>query len=238
MSYESDQLTLCPTCGSKYYLENYPVQGTSICTNCGHEATSISLKVIQEDIDDTSCTCSSCGKEQDEKPLFDKDHRIVFKCKTCGKLDGYLLLPSTWKDNEDLDDNDYDGISVINAKTEGKLIYPGYSAKKEVTALECLKEFETLINEKKEIMMKMGVDFQTINLATAKATNHLAHKGPFTDKQLKHVFPAAFILAQSNLLDFGKLKGTKLTERQLAEIFDVDRKTTRKWKDALKNDTG
>jgi len=117
-------------------------------------------------------------------------------------------------------------------------VYPGYSSKKEPIAIGCIKEFETLINEKRAILLNMGVDFKTIKLAIEKANSYLTNKGPFTDKQLKHIFPATIILSQSNLLGLGKLQGTKINERQLEEIFDADRKTTRKWKDILENELG
>ncbi len=235
----SVQLMLCPACGSKNHLENYPVQGSSTCVDCGHEVTSVALNVIQEDLEDIPSICTSCGKDNEvEEPIFDEGTKVVYKCTACGKLDGYLLLPPTFQENEVLNDIEFDGLSVIIAKTEGKLVYPGYSNEKEQNALGCFTEFETLINEKKETMKKLGVDFQTINLAIEKANNYLAHKGPFSDKQLKHIFPAALILAQSNFLGLGKLQGTKLTERKLEEIFRTNRKTTRKWKDALEKDVG
>ena len=84
------------------------------------------------------------------------------------------------------------------------------------------------IREKREIMSNMGVDFLTIKFATEKAIDFAEKKGPFTEKQLKQVFPAALILVQSNLLGSEKLKGMKLTERQVEEIFGTNRKTTRK----------
>jgi hypothetical protein len=41
-------------------------------------------------------------------------------------------------------------------------------------------------------------------------------------------------LAQEDLLRMDKFKGTRITERQMEEIFNTDRKTTRKWKKTLK----
>ena len=163
MEDNSIQLILCPLCGSTDYLENYPVEGASTCTDCGHEVTSVSLNEIQGEIEDVSSICTSCGKDNEaEKPIFEKYNKYVYKCTLCGKLEGYLMIPPTFGDNERINDNDFDGLSVTIAKTEGQLIYPGYSSKKEPNATGCIKEFETLINEKKEILMNMGVDFKTI----------------------------------------------------------------------------
>ena len=59
-------------------------------------------------------------------------------------------------------------------------------------------------------------------------------KGNFTNKQLETIFSAAIALAQDDLIRMGKFNGKKITERQMEKIFNVDRKTTRKWKKTLK----
>jgi len=106
MKDNSIQLTLCPSCGSTYYLENYPVQGTSTCTDCGHGVTSVSLIEIQGEIEDVSSICTSCGKDNEaEDPIFEEDNKFVYKCAVCGKLEGYLMLPPTFWDDERIDDN-------------------------------------------------------------------------------------------------------------------------------------
>ena len=232
--YNLAQFTLCPKCGSTDYLENYPTQGKSICTKCGHQATPLMLKVIQEDFEGIPSACSSCGKE-DEKalPFFEAGDKVVYKCKACGKLDGYLLLPITFSSEIGIYDNTFDGKSLAQAKAEGKLVYSNYSSKKKPTPTNYLND---QINEKKELLTKMGVEIETINFAMEKAINHLTHKQSYTDKQLKHIFPAALILAQNSLSGLGKFKGSKLNERQLEEIFETNRKTTRKWKEILEKE--
>jgi hypothetical protein len=227
----SAQFILCPKCGSTDYLENYPTQGNSTCTKCGHQATPLMLKVIQEELEGIPSACSSCGKEdENSSPFFSSRDKVVYKCKACGKLDGYLLLPVVFNYEDGIDDNRFDGKSLRQAKTEGKLVYPNHSNKKKLTPTNYVKD---QIDEKKEILSKMGVDFETINFAIEKAINHLTHKQLYTDKQLEHIFPAALILVQNSLSGLGKLKGSKLNERQLEEIFKTNRKTTRKWKEIL-----
>ena len=228
------QFTLCPKCGSTNCLENYPTQGTSICTTCGHQATALMLKVIQEELEGIPSACPSCGKEdENSSPFFSSRDKVVYKCKACGKLDGYFLLPFIFSSEDDINDSTFDGESVANAKTEGKLVYPNPSNKKKLSPTNY---FEDQISEKKELLTKMGVEIETINFALEKAINHLTHKQPYTDKQLKHIFPAALILAQNSLSGLGKLKGSKLNERQLEEIFKTNRKTTRKWKEILEKE--
>jgi len=228
------QFTLCPRCGSKTYLENYPIQNISICTRCQHEVTTITLIEIKETPQGTPSICTHCGKDgAEDNPFFEENHTIIYKCKACGKLDGYLLTTSLFS-MEEIDDNAYDGKTVQYAKVEGEL-YPKKPKHNQPPAIEYLTQ---LINSKKEAMAKMGVHPETINLATQKANNHLTQKQTYTDKQLKHIFPAAMILTQSELESLGKFKGKKLNERELEELFEADRKTTRKWKEILKSDVG
>lgn len=230
------ELKFCTNCGSTEYLENYPTQGTSICAECSHEITSIELNVIQEEIEELfpAYICPSCRKENDTKEaLFDDDGIIVFKCKACSKLYGYRILPTTGRDNEILDDNDFDQKAVAIAKKEGQLIYSAPASKKIKNSVVKRKQFEQIANEKSEIMKAIGVGFETINLAIKKARNFMVHEGPLTEKQLKCLFSACIVLTQNDLLGLGEFKGTRLSGRKIAEIFDVDRKTIRKWERIL-----
>ena len=90
------ELKLCPVCGSTEYMENYPTPDTAICEDCGHQITSIVLKEVSEEIEEqffAKRKCSSCEAEDPtEKPLFDDlsfFRVVVYKCKACGKLNGY-----------------------------------------------------------------------------------------------------------------------------------------------------
>jgi predicted RNA-binding Zn-ribbon protein involved in translation (DUF1610 family) len=237
MKENSLEFKLCPSCGSTQYLENYPTQGTSICAECGHEITAIALKVIQEEDEETSYACPSCGKENETKEALIDGYEVLLKCKACSKLYGYRILPSTGWDSETLDNNDFDRKAVAIAKTEGKLIYSVKSTKKEKKSVVNSKQLERIADEKTETLKTMGIRLEIINLAIEKARIFITNEGPFTEKQLKSLFSASFILTQSNLLESGEIRGKNLTECQIAEIFDVDRKTTRKWKKILRTGT-
>jgi len=78
------------------------------------------------------------------------------------------------------------------------------------------------------------VDPATIDLATWRVRSYLDLEGPLSEKQLQCLFSAEIALVQDELINEGKFKGNKVTERAMQEIFDVDRKTVRKWKAALK----
>jgi DNA-directed RNA polymerase subunit RPC12/RpoP len=115
----SDKFTLCPRCGSKYYLENYPIQNTQTCTQCQHEVTTISLIEIKETPEGLPSICTHCGKDgAQDRPFLEEDNTTIYKCKACGKLDGYLLQPFPYFREEEIDDNAYDGKTVQNAKAE------------------------------------------------------------------------------------------------------------------------
>jgi transcription initiation factor TFIIIB Brf1 subunit/transcription initiation factor TFIIB len=248
MSENPIEFKLCPDCGSIDYIENYPTPGASICETCGHEITTIALKEISEEIEErffAKRKCSKCGTQNlAEKPLFDdlaSFRVVVFKCKSCGKLDGYRIVPSTWADSEEINDGDFDGMSAVIAKTEGQFLFSASAAEKITKALKdkerdpmelCKKRFQRLIEEKSPKMFEMGMAELTIKIATWKANSYLNINGPITNKQLEHLLSAAIALTQENLADKGLLRGKKLTERQLAEIFSA-RNTTRKWKALL-----
>ena len=184
MSEKSLEFKLCPSCGSTEYIENYPTPGVSICEECGHEVTSIALKVIQEAEEETlfsKRSCPFCGdKSQTDDDLlfsngsFKSGEITVFKCSACGKLDGYRILPFTFAINEEVDDGDFSRKAVAIAKTEGHFIYSGSVSKKIVKALKekekdpveiCRKHFQLLAKEKSHKMLGIGVEPLTIDIA-------------------------------------------------------------------------
>jgi DNA-directed RNA polymerase subunit RPC12/RpoP len=256
MGEKSFEFKLCPSCGSTEFIEDYPTPGVSICEECGHEVTSVVLKVIPEAEEDalySKSTCPFCGAESpedDENVLFSENEDsilgggiIVFKCRACGKLDGYRVLPCTFDIDDGVNEENFNLKTVAIAKAEGQSIYSGSASKKIVKALKekeknpeeiCRKLFQRIAKEKSPKMLGLGVDPATIDLATWRVRIYADFNGPFSEKQLECLFSAEIALAQDEMLDKGEFKGKKITERVMEEIFDVDRKTIRKWKNLLK----
>ena len=231
---ESDSIEfgICPNCSSTEYLENYPSPGERICTRFGHKSEKIRLKIIEKpkEILDTCPFCGSEGEEDDT--LFEKDHVLVFKCKKCGKLDGYKFLVCL-----DLGygfEGVHDSFSLEIAKNEGKSIHPASKCrefkeelrKRENDPIEkCKNQLHYLIKSKRQEILAAGINNETIRIATLKAQSFIEQKGPLTSKKLSCLFAAALLITPGN----------KLTERQLEKIFGVTRKTIRKWKEILRN---
>ena len=138
----------------------------------------------------------------------------------------------------------FGGKAVAFAKTEGHFVYSASTAEKVAKALkekerdpmnQCERIFKQLVEQNSLKMLDMGVSAFTIGRVTYKVEDYLKHNGPVTDKQLEHLFSAIFTLTQDELENKGLLKGKRLTERKIAEIFSADRNTTRKWKKLLKD---
>lgn len=237
---------ICPNCGSTEYLEDYPVAGKTICANCFHEPVSLKLKVVQT-YGKIARDCPSCGKkrENDDILLFDDDTlTFVYKCTKCEKLQGYSTLDAGGLER---DDNDYDAFSAKIAQQEGKSVYTLSKAKDIARKLKrkergpiqkCKKRLSLLIREKNPIMKSVGIGSRTINKAMLEAQFFIEKNGPYTEKQLRSILSAAIYLAQEALMRRGKILKKEITERQLKSLFDVDRKTIRKWKRNLKENRG
>jgi transcription elongation factor Elf1 len=240
-----NEFTICPNCGSPEYMENYPTSGTSICAKCAHEIIKIPLKEMSEE-DILKQNCPFCGKEgEEDDTVFDKNNIMVFKCKGCGKLDGYwvTLQPTDTADGS-INTKKYKPKPVSLYKLEGNLpVYSEERAKEIARAIkkieknpkkQCEKKFKLLVHEKLYLMQQKGITSKNIERATTEASHFINRKGPFTKKQLESLLTAAILLAQDDLIRIGNFKSAKVTERQMENIFDVDRKTMRKWKKTLR----
>jgi len=238
------EFRICPNCGSTGYMEGYPVTGKRTCTKCGHENTKIKLKVIKTEREIMD-QCPFCGKEgEEDDTLFENDDTVIFKCKKCGKLDGYIYVFLDFPEYPDeISDRSYATLSVEIAKQEGKFINPASKyqefekrlRKKEKSPIEkCKKQLRLLIYDENQEMKTAGLSYKTIGSARRKVYSFLESEGPLTNKQLKSIFPAALLLVQnSDPINFGRILGKKVTERQLEGIFGVTRKTIRKWRKRL-----
>lgn len=238
-----NEFIICPNCGSAEYLENYPVPGTSICAKCAHEITKIKLKEVLED-DIYLQNCPFCGKEGEEgDTLFEEDHVIVYKCKGCGKLIGYrIALYPIYDPTKEFDENAFSGKAVAIAKKEGKSILSASKYAEIAKALKekeknpkekCKKQLHGLLREKTESLKAMGVTEQTLIRAFNEAQSYIEDKGVLTEKQLLLLICGSITYAENVQFRRREINERYATERALAELFNVDRKTIRKWKNLL-----
>ena len=244
-----DDFKICPSCGSTEYLEDYPVKGRTLCAKCGGKIVAINLKTIkteQEILDQ----CPFCGKEgQEDDTLFENDYTVIYKCTRCGRLDGYSFpAGSEVYDDGFISDVKYDTLSVKIAEQEGKLICPAARCQKYAKALrkkekehapigKCMKELNSLITDKASEMNKAGVNPETIKLLRWEVRGFLEREGPVTQKQLIAISAAALSLIQkSDQIYYKKSLGKKVTDCKLEKIFNVTRKTIRKWRKILQSD--
>jgi hypothetical protein len=237
---------ICSNFGSPEHLEDYPVKGQKLCTNCGHESIELQLK-IAETANEISDNCPFCGKEgEEDDTLYENESITIFKCKKCGKLDGYYL-PCMPTDNPyDFPfsfEGEYDSLSVKETEEEKNYIYPASKYKAFAKALQkkerdprekCKRQLDLQLYKIRQKMQQNGIEYETINRAKWKLYCFIEREGPFTEKQLQSQFSAAISLAQDELIRVGRFYGKKITQRQIKEIFNVDRKTIRKWKTVLK----
>jgi transcription elongation factor Elf1 len=239
MKTDSIEFRICPNCGSTDCIEDYPDKGKQICVKCGHKSVKIKLKVVETERE-ISDQCPFCGKEgEEDETLLETDNMIVFRCKKCGKLDGYKFPDVVEYDPEF--GRVYDSLSVKIAKQEGKSIYSARRAKefekslrkKEKDAVEkCKKRLNLLVHKKIREMNAAGISTETINSARRKVVDYLEGK-PVTHKQLTSLLAAAIYEAShEDLIGVSGFKriGEKVSHRQLEKIFGVTRKTIRKWR--------
>jgi hypothetical protein len=245
MNDKSLELSICPKCGSTEYFENFPAPGLSICVECGQEITRIQLREMAEE-EIIQQNCPFCGKEgEEDDTLFDEENILVYKCKRCGKLDGYRVALKPPDGTEPLPrqhstKRQKKPKPVSLYKLEGdEPVYSAEEAKKLVKILKnaekdprekCKRKLDNLISNLRQKMQQKGIEYETINRAKWKLQNFIDLKGPFTEKQLRSQFSAVVSLKQDELIRMGKFNGKRVTQRQIKEIFNVDRKTTRKWK--------
>jgi hypothetical protein len=238
-------IVICTNCSSTDCLENYPTIGQIICSKCGHEGTKIKLKVVGTS-DEILDNCPYCGKEGEEDDTFlDTDGLIIFKCKKCGKLDGYKYAYGQDDPNcygLDYDDQSYSLLQAKIAEQEGKHIFSDSKYRKMAKSLQkmqntpyekCKQLLKILINEKNQIIKSMGITEKTVTEAKQQAISFMASQKSLTERQLISLFSGAIMVSQEKLLRRSEIPKKETTERQLQYIFGIDRKTIRKWKRTL-----
>jgi transcription initiation factor TFIIIB Brf1 subunit/transcription initiation factor TFIIB len=243
-------IELCLNCGSDDYIEDYPEHGRNTCNNCGQETGKIKL-TLKGLKDGVPKNCSNCRKKmEDEDIFFEKlydqfvhNQIVVIKCTKCGSLFGHRVFDDSGDDYELYDDDSYDGLSVKIAGKEGRYGYSASAAKrfqKKLRKIEkspigkCQIKLRKLIKDKNYKMKKAGIYPITINLVTFEIQDFLNEKGPFTMKQLSSILGAAFSLLQrTDNTVYRSLIKIKIPDNHLEEIFDIKRKTIRKWRKIL-----
>ncbi len=248
MTNDLNEFTLCPNCGSTEYIEDYPTPGTSLCEECGHEIIKVPLKELREnDID--SQNCPFCGKESEQiETLYEDDFVLVFKCKNCKKLQGFKnTSDSKYYLNEGLDESYFSSKDVARAKKEGKYTLdtlPASKCAKIAKAIrqkekdpkeKCKKQLRGLLKEKTEYLKLKGITEPTINRAFDQAQSYIEKTGALTEKQLLSLICGSIIYSEDVQFRRREISNRYATERALAELFSVDRKTIRKWKTLLRN---
>lgn len=237
---------ICPKCGSIDLIEDYPVASKGICLKCGHESIRMKLKTIYEE-QQILDNCPFCGKEgEEDDTLFEKDNILIFKCKKCGRLDGYRFVDFGDPYSDVPGEYSYAPFSVEIARQEGRFIYSAAKyqefakalrkKEKEMQPIEkCKQQLYFLINCKTCEMKEAGISSETINIVRWEVRGFLERKGPVTRKQLRSIFAAALSLIQrTDQILYKRFLGKKVADGQLEKIFNVTRKTIRKWRKTLK----
>jgi len=240
--------TICPQCGSTEYTIDYVAGGLKTCKKCKHKMETIILKEPELDNSDN---CPFCRKEpeEDEEVPVKKDGIMVYKCKHCGELYGYLIWDDYDRDSclpfndVDPDNGQYNHKEVKIAEQEGSHVLSA-SKNKEIAKTikkqenspkeKCKKHLLSLVREKNENLKTARIAPETIRKATAKVEDFINKKGEQTDKQLMSLFYASIYVIQDAQIRSGKTTTPNLTERTLQETFGIDRKTIRKWKKVFK----
>lgn len=233
---------LCPVCREEKRLIHYSADRRKICTKCGSELITIKLK----DADYEDGRCPFCGEERHEEQNFFRNYYVViFKCKKCGRFDGYV--DSDENDNFhfdyfELSDKQYPRKTMKIAEKEGKPIMSASAVRKITKEInkkaknpkqKCQNLLTNLIKEKRKDLEEASVNQEVLENAIARTRYSIQKNGPFTEKQLKILYPAAILAAQETLIQKGSKNRKKTNERQLEKLFNVDRKTLRKWKRTL-----
>lgn len=243
------KFSLCPNCGSTLYRKDYPVAGQKTCDICKNQIVEIKLKHIQSD-EEFLDNCPFCGKEgEEDDTLFEEDDIIIFKCKQCKRLDGYRFIDeddnqiySTW-DFEDLTDGNYDPLQVKIASKEGGYVFSAAKAKEIAKALKekekdpkekCKRQLHQLVKQNTEALKTAGISDDLIKRTECDVGLYIYKEGELTDKQLKNLFCATLYVFHDVMVRSGRKTNSNLTERTLQKVFNVDRKTVRKWKNIVK----
>jgi hypothetical protein len=242
MMVNSKEISICPNCGSTNYLPDYPTPGQKMCTDCFREI--INLKINPENY--VPDKCPSCG----DKDIYwirdeETDTFAVMKCEKCSKIAGYTK-PNFQDDYSiaEVDDGYYGSFEVKLARKEGKPVISAARHKELAKELEkkqnspeqkCLNYVSELFENKTEILLKVRILPNTLNRALGTVRSFIREEGVLTENQTTTLAAASIPFFEEIQFKRREISKCYATERVIAEIFNVDRKTIRKWKKTLKD---
>ena len=241
----SSEIPICPNCGSIDYLPDYPTAGQKTCTKCGREIINAKLRTVKNagEIQDN---CPFCGSaETDIIRDEEEEDIVVYKCIKCGKLDGYR----TYDDNQEVYDSyersevEYSPFRAKIAQDEGREVLSASQNKEMAKALKekenspkekCKKQVFLLIRHKTEPLKATGISKEIITNAFYEAQAYIEDNGALTENQVLSLVAASISFAEDAQMRRREINKRCATERNIAKLFNVDRKTIRKWKRLLK----
>jgi len=243
------QFRLCPKCGSTDFLENYPSLGMTACAKCLGRTIKIPLTEINEDkLEEQNCShCDAEGEEDDT--LFDSEEIVVFKCKKCGTIDGYSVKDDYYYDyggyDFDYDDGSYSFKSIDIAQKEGTNALSTGNCKKIAKAIkkrekdpkeQNKKQLLQLKKQKTVALEKIGITERVISDSAFLAQMYISKNGAVTQNQLIILFAASIRVSEEMLFRRKDILTCNTTERNISEIFGIDRNTLRKWTSLLERE--
>jgi hypothetical protein len=187
--------------------------------------------------------CPFCGKEgEEDDTLLDEKNILVYKCKRCGKLDGYSIalgppdgIGPAPRQHSTNPQKKQKPVSLY--KLEGyKPVYSAEDAERLAKLLKkaendpkekCKRLLRQWVKQKVGVIEKMGVPSQTIEIARRKVEFFIDKNGRQTNKRLVSIFLTSIYIVHN------KESSQKITERTIQKSFGIDRKTLRKWKRTL-----
>ncbi len=239
MEMQLKEIRLCPNCGSTDYIPDYPEPGLGICTECGKEI----IKLIPENISVTE-RCPACNsKDFDWIRSEDNEEFIAFKCN-CGKVSCYKRESTDhgYISSDDVDDDNWSSLGIKIAQQEGKPVLSASRQRQLIKELErqqkspeekCKRILFDLFEKTAEQLMHEGISHDTLTGALGTAHYYLCKEGVLTENQAVILFAASIPLEEKIQLKRRRISKCHATERVIADMFKVDRKTIRKWKNKL-----
>src|SRR4030042_6952223 len=221
--------SLCPVCREEKHFTPYS-NGQKICPKCKNELMVTKLRLLGAE-DEIPDHCPFCGKEgEEDDTIYDKYDVVVFKCKKCGKLDGYKynLEDDDWDYGFELSDTLYPRKTAKIAEKEGKPIISASGVKKITKEInkkaknpqqKCQDQLTNLLKEKRKALKEANVDQEVLESAITQTRYSIQKMGAYTEKQLKILYPAAILATQETLIQKGNKTNKTTNDPHLDQLF-------------------